>query len=91
MRLGLPHGFPNGSFQPNGDLTAVQENALVAQLRSAIAARGRTAYTVGFGTKTVSGTRKLVLTTASGMTLYYFTPDSASKIACSGACTAVWP
>lgn len=25
------------------------------------------------------------------MTLYYFTPDSASKIACSDACAAVWP
>lgn len=44
-------------------------------------------------TKTVkvSGQSKTVLATTSGMTLYYFTPDSATTIACTGSCAQTWP
>jgi predicted lipoprotein with Yx(FWY)xxD motif len=34
---------------------------------------------------------KTTLVTAGGMTLYHLTGESASKITCTGACTATWP
>ncbi|MBX5467544.1 MAG: hypothetical protein K6U14_08680 [Firmicutes bacterium] len=43
------------------------------------------------GTATVAGKSTEVLTTAAGMTLYYFTPDSPTKVACTGHCTQIWP
>lgn len=38
------------------------------------------------GDKTVT-----VLKNAGGLTLYYFMPDTATKIACTGACASNWP
>jgi predicted lipoprotein with Yx(FWY)xxD motif len=32
-----------------------------------------------------------VLKNAKGLTLYYFTPDTATKVACTGGCTSNWP
>jgi len=32
-----------------------------------------------------------VVTTAAGMTLYLFTPDTATTSACTGACATTWP
>lgn len=32
-----------------------------------------------------------ILTTADGMTLYLFTPDSGGKSACTGGCAQAWP
>jgi predicted lipoprotein with Yx(FWY)xxD motif len=40
---------------------------------------------------TVNGKAMTVLTNAQGMTLYYFTPDTAAKLACSGGCAKAWP
>lgn len=39
----------------------------------------------------VKGKTTTVLTTSSGRTLYYFTKDTASKVACTGSCTSIWP
>ena len=39
----------------------------------------------------VKGKSTMVLTDAKGMTLYYFTPDTATKIACTGTCAQTWP
>jgi len=39
----------------------------------------------------VKGKAETVLTNASGFTLYYFTPDSPAKIACTGSCAKIWP
>ena len=57
------------------------------------------AVTVKTAKVTVSGTSETVFTNASGRTLYYFTPDTPTKTACTAqarlpngdACTAVWP
>jgi predicted lipoprotein with Yx(FWY)xxD motif len=32
-----------------------------------------------------------VLKNTKGLTLYYFTPDTATTIACTGACASSWP
>ena len=40
---------------------------------------------------TVSGKSATVLTNAQGMTLYYFTPDTATKAACTEVCAGIWP
>jgi predicted lipoprotein with Yx(FWY)xxD motif len=32
-----------------------------------------------------------VLKNAKGLTLYYFTPDTATKVACTGGCASNWP
>ncbi len=40
---------------------------------------------------TVSGKSETVLTNAQGMTLYYFTPDTATKAVCTGTCAGIWP
>jgi predicted lipoprotein with Yx(FWY)xxD motif len=42
-------------------------------------------------TATVKGQSEMVLTNTKGMTLYYFTPDSATQSACSGSCAQTWP
>jgi len=38
-----------------------------------------------------SGALGTYLTTATGLTLYYFTPDTATKVACTGGCVSNWP
>ncbi|HEY4387982.1 MAG TPA: hypothetical protein VGN34_26330 [Ktedonobacteraceae bacterium] len=40
---------------------------------------------------TVDGKSLTILTDAKGMTLYYFTPDTASKTACTAGCAQAWP
>lgn len=40
---------------------------------------------------TVDGKSVTILTDAKGMTLYYFTPDTASKTVCTGGCAQTWP
>jgi predicted lipoprotein with Yx(FWY)xxD motif len=42
-------------------------------------------------TVTVNGQSKTVLTNAKGLTLYYFTSDSATQSALSRSCLRVWP
>ena len=52
---------------------------------------GSTAQLVQTATATVSGKSETILTDTHGMTLYYFDPDSSTKIACSGSCASLWP
>jgi predicted lipoprotein with Yx(FWY)xxD motif len=40
---------------------------------------------------TISGKSETILTDASGKSLYYFTPDTATTSACTGACAQTWP
>lgn len=40
---------------------------------------------------TVNGQASTVLADSKDLTLYYFTPDTASQIACTGACATNWP
>src|ERR1035441_9311127 len=47
--------------------------------------------TSGAGIKTASTSIGSVLTSASGLTLYWFAPDTATTSACNGSCAAYWP
>ncbi len=40
---------------------------------------------------TVEDQEVTILTNAQGLTLYYFTPDTAAESACTGDCAATWP
>lgn len=42
-------------------------------------------------TVTVNGNKVTVLADSKGLTLYSFTPDSASTVACTAACAKLWP
>ena len=42
-------------------------------------------------TATVKGTSQTILTNAQGMTLYYFTLDTATTSACTSKCAGIWP
>ncbi|HEY0754089.1 MAG TPA: hypothetical protein VGD98_09025 [Ktedonobacteraceae bacterium] len=42
-------------------------------------------------TATVKGKAETILTNTQDMTLYYFTPDTATKTACTGGCATAWP
>jgi predicted lipoprotein with Yx(FWY)xxD motif len=42
-------------------------------------------------TATVSGKSETILTNSSGMTLYYYQPDTATTSACTGGCASAWP
>jgi predicted lipoprotein with Yx(FWY)xxD motif len=40
---------------------------------------------------TVGSKTQTVLKNAKGLTLYYFTADTATSVACTGGCTSNWP
>lgn len=48
-------------------------------------------FTVQTAQATVNGKATTILTNAQGLTLYYFTPDTASKTVCTGSCAQTWP
>ncbi len=54
------------------------------------AGSGSTAL-INTATASVKGTSETILTNAKGLTLYYFTADSATKSACTGSCAQNWP
>src|SRR5258708_8454005 len=47
-------------------------------------------YAVRIATATVKGKAETILATPQGLTLYYFTPDSTTKTACTGGCPKGW-
>jgi predicted lipoprotein with Yx(FWY)xxD motif len=52
---------------------------------------GNSAAAIQTATVTVKGQSETVLTNTQGLTLYYFTADSATQSACSGSCAKIWP
>src|SRR5689334_9379180 len=54
-------------------------------------AGGGSSAVIQTATVTVKRQSQMVLTNAQGMTLYYFTADSATQSACSGSCAQMWP
>ena len=39
----------------------------------------------------IAGKTETVLKNARGLTLYYFTPDTATTVACTAGCASTWP
>ena len=72
---------------------AVSVTALVLLGVAVVNANGPPAAAVG--TEAMVKTAKIsgitVLTNASGLTLYWFAPDTATTSTCTGPCTAYWP
>lgn len=48
-------------------------------------------FAVRIATVKVKGKSVTILATPHGLTLYYFTPDTAAKTACTGGCAKAWP
>src|SRR5260370_540641 len=48
-------------------------------------------FTLQTAQATVNGKATTILADPQGRTLYYFTPDTATKVACTGGCAKVWP
>jgi predicted lipoprotein with Yx(FWY)xxD motif len=48
-------------------------------------------FTIQTAQATMDGKTTSILTDGQGRTLYYFTPDTASKTVCTGACAQNWP
>ncbi len=72
---GGPYG--SGSTNPTATAPPTTGNSASAVIQTA--------------TATVKGQSETVFTDAQGKTLYYFTADSATQSACSGACAQMWP
>src|SRR5260221_7106719 len=47
-------------------------------------------FAVRLATATVKGKAETILASQQGLTLYYFTPDSTTKTACTGGCSKKW-
>lgn len=69
--------------------TSAYGNAPASTPTSATSSNGN--VVVKTANATVGGKSMTILTDANGKTLYYFTPDTASKIACTGGCASTWP
>ncbi|MGH2494195.1 MAG: hypothetical protein ACRDIV_05765 [Ktedonobacteraceae bacterium] len=78
-------GSTTGSGSGSTPTPAATTPAPVATTPAAAAALVKTT------TATVNGQSTTVLTNAQGMTLYYFTPDTAATSACTGSCATAWP
>ncbi len=50
-----------------------------------------TAALIHTATMKVGDKTQTVLKTDKGLTLYYFTPDTATQVACTGGCASNWP
>ena len=75
-------GSSTTTSSPSGSTSATATTAPTSSSSSAV---------IQTATATVKGQSETILTNAQGMTLYYFTPDTATKTACTGQCAQVWP
>jgi predicted lipoprotein with Yx(FWY)xxD motif len=88
-RGGLPAWVPVRAGGMAAAGLAVVALALLGVSLAGAGAPAPAAATGALKTATVNGTS--VLTNASGRTLYWFAPDSATASKCYGTCAAYWP
>ncbi len=89
--LALPLMFLLAACGTTARAASGQHHAKQASSFQTSGATASSTASVATGTVTVGGKSEQVLTTPSGLTLYYFTPDTATKATCSGACAKIWP
>jgi predicted lipoprotein with Yx(FWY)xxD motif len=82
-------GFPLYTY--SGDTAAGQTTGEGLFGKWYVATPDLASVTVRVATAMVKGKSETILTNAEGKTLYFFTPDSSSKIACTGGCAQAWP
>jgi predicted lipoprotein with Yx(FWY)xxD motif len=75
----------------SGDTAAVQTKGEGLFGKWYVATSDLASFAVRLATATVKGKAETILATPQGLTLYYFTPDSTTKTACTGGCPKVWP
>lgn len=76
--------------QTNGEGVGGKWFVCTPDLAAASSGSGSSAI-IKTASATVQGKSVTILTNAQGMTLYYFTPDSATTSACTGGCAQAWP
>jgi len=91
-------GGGTGTTSTGGDQSSTPTSAATTGAYNSTPASTPTSATSSTGnvvvktaSATVGGKSVTILTDAKGMTLYYFTPDTASKTACTGGCAGTWP
>ena len=77
---------PTPSSTPTGSSTTP-----TTAVPTATATTQATTVVVGTATVTFQGVSTTVLTDSRGFTLYYYTPDTPTSIACTGGCAQNWP
>src|SRR5260370_2380096 len=75
----------------SGDTAAGQTNGEGLFGKWYVATPDLASFAVRLATATVKGKAETILTTPQGLTLYYFTPDSTAKTACTGGCPQISP
>ena len=67
--------------------------AVAAALVAACGGGGTSSGSSSAAATVATGSTSLgtVLTNSQGLTLYYFTPEQGSKVACTGSCASTWP
>jgi len=82
-------GYPLYTY--SGDTAAGQTNGEGIGGKWFVATPDLASFVVRISETTVKGNAETILSTPKGLTLYYFTPDTASKAACTSGCAKVWP
>ncbi len=89
----MPHAFrlSMGLLAATGGLVIAACGGTTATTTTGPAAQPASAALVHTQSMKVGSNTVAVLKNAKGLTLYYFTPDTAATIACSGGCATAWP
>lgn len=83
-----------GSSTTTGSSSTSTQNAPTATQVPATPTQASTTTSsavIKTATATVNGKSETILTNSQGITLYYFTADSATTAACATGCTSTWP
>jgi predicted lipoprotein with Yx(FWY)xxD motif len=78
-------------YHYSGDTAAGQTNGEGIGGKWYVATSDLASFAVRLAKATVKGIAETILATPQGLTLYYFTPDSTTKTACTGGCPTIWP
>lgn len=89
MRHGLR--LPMGLLAASGGLLMAACGGTVADTTTGPAASPSTPALIHTQSMKVGSSTMTVLKNGKGLTLYYFTADTPSSVACTGGCATAWP